>query len=77
VTADDIQAGSDQDKPPLTPANAEPSKKEKIAIRRNRERVERANAIDQKLLSKYLPATANDFLPTTIPGPDNAFIPPA
>jgi hypothetical protein len=61
----------------LTLANAEPSKKEKIATGRNRERVERADTIDQELLSKYLPATANDFLPTTIPGPDDSFIPPA
>ena len=77
ATADDIQADSDQDEPLGTPADTEPSKSEKIAIRRNRERVERADAIDQKLLSKYLPETANDFLPNTIPGPDDNFTPPA
>jgi hypothetical protein len=77
VTADEIQADSDQDEPFLTPANNKPSKTERIAITRNRERVERADAMDQKLLSKYLPATAHDFLPNTIPGPDDAFTPPA
>jgi hypothetical protein len=82
MTADDIQANSDQDKPDqdkplLTPADKELSKTEKIAIRRNQERLKRANAIDQKLLSKYLPASANDFLPNTIPGPDDNFTPPA
>jgi hypothetical protein len=35
ATADSIQANSDQDKPLLTPAEKEPSKTEKIAIRRN------------------------------------------
>jgi hypothetical protein len=66
----------DQDEPFLTPAK-EPSKTKKIAIQQNRERVERADAIDQQLLSKYLPATADEFLPETIPGPDDAFTPPA
>jgi hypothetical protein len=61
----------------LTPANKEPSKTERTTITRNRERVERADAMDQKLLSKYLPATAHDFLSNTIPGPDDAFTPPA
>jgi hypothetical protein len=77
VTAYGIQANSDQDEPLLTSAGKEPLKAEKIAIRRNQERVKRANAIDQKLLSKYLPSTANDFLPNMIPGPDNNSTPPA
>jgi hypothetical protein len=59
----------------LAPVEKEPSETEKIAARRNRERIERADAIDQKLLSKYLPATMNEFLPNTIPGPDDNFSP--
>ena len=40
-------------------------------------RVERADASDHRLTSKYLPAEASEFLPDPIPGPDDGFIPPA
>jgi hypothetical protein len=38
--------------------------------------VVKANAIDHKLTSKYLPKTEDKFLPNKIPGPDDAFTPP-
>jgi hypothetical protein len=49
----------------------------KAADRRNRDRVERAKASEHKLISKYLPMTVDEFLPSKIPGPDDAFRPPA
>jgi hypothetical protein len=48
---------------------------EKIADRRNLDRIERANLSDQNLLSKYLPASVHDFLLNSIPGPDDNFSP--
>jgi hypothetical protein len=75
ATASDIQAESDGEEM-VGPAIAS-TKQEKISERRNRERVEHADAVDQKLLSKYLPATIDEFLPNKIPGPDDSFTPPA
>jgi hypothetical protein len=49
----------------------------KAADRRNQDRVERVNTSDQKLISKYLPMTVDEFLPSKIPGPGDAFRPPA
>jgi hypothetical protein len=69
----DIEAESESEEP-------DPGKKHKsikIADRRNLERVSKADAIDQRLLSKYLPATIDDFLPSIVPGPDDSFVPPA
>jgi hypothetical protein len=34
------------------------------------------DAIDQKLLSKNLPNKMEEFLPNTIPGPNDRFTPP-
>jgi hypothetical protein len=48
----------------------------KAADWRNQDQVERANASDQKLVSKYLlPMTVVEFLPSKIPGPNDAFRP--
>jgi hypothetical protein len=49
----------------------------KVAERRNLKRVSDADAIDHRLLSKYLPETINEFLPNVITGPDDSFVPPA
>ena len=49
----------------------------KIAERRNLKRVSEADACDHRLLSKYLPATIDEFLPPVITGPDDSFVPPA
>jgi hypothetical protein len=71
----DIQADSDQED--LERGNGMITTTQKVGDRRNRDRVERADATDQKLLSKYLPATIDEFLPNKIPGPDDSFVPPA
>jgi hypothetical protein len=75
ATASDIQAESNEEGT-VGPEKAS-TKQERVAERRNRERVERADAVDQKLLSKYLPPTPAEFLPNKIPGPDDSFTPPA
>jgi hypothetical protein len=49
----------------------------KVAERRNLKRVSDADATDHRLLSKYLPATINEFLPNVVTGPDDSFVPPA
>jgi hypothetical protein len=48
---------------------------ERVANRRNLDRIERANISNQQLLSKYLPSSVDDFLPNRIPGPDDSFTP--
>jgi hypothetical protein len=48
-----------------------------VVDRRNRDRAERANATDQKLTSKCTPSSIDKFLPDKVPGPDDAFTPPA
>jgi hypothetical protein len=50
---------------------------ERIADCRNLDRIERANLSDQLLLCKYLPwpVPGAEFLPNSIPGPDNSFTP--
>jgi hypothetical protein len=48
---------------------------ERVADRRNLDRIERANISDQQLLSKYLPSSEDTFLPNRIPGPDDSFTP--
>jgi hypothetical protein len=55
----------------------EAMKQEKVADQRNRDQVEKANMSDQKLASKYLSYSVDDFLPSTIPRPDDALISPA
>jgi hypothetical protein len=70
---DDVVDSEDED---LTP-EGEATEREKVADRRNRDRVEKANASDQRLISKYLPMTVDEFLPNKIPGPDDAFKSPA
>jgi hypothetical protein len=68
-----IEADSDEeDFRPIVEA----TKRETVADKRNRDRVEKANVSDQKLASKYLPCSVDAFLPNTIPGPDDTFIPP-
>jgi hypothetical protein len=69
----DIEAHSDDEE--LEP-EAEPTEKEKVSSRRNRDRIEQANATDQRLTSKYLPCSIDEFLPGEIPGPDDNFVPP-
>ena len=49
----------------------------RVADRRNLARVSKADGVDQKLLSKYLPATIDEFFFSVIPGPDDSFVPPA
>ena len=65
----------DSDADDRAPAG-ETSERETVSARRNRERVNQANAADRKLTSKYLPFDITEFLPNTIPGPDDAFTPP-
>ena len=48
---------------------------ERVADRRNLDPIEQANISDQKLLSKYLPSSEDNFLPNRIPGPDDSFTP--
>jgi hypothetical protein len=75
IRKSDIQAESDEEdpkeegtKPTITRA----------AERRNLTRVSEADAINQKLLSKYyLPEAIDDFIWKPIPGPDDNFTPPA
>jgi hypothetical protein len=68
--------GNDSEEDDCRPVEEETAQ-EKIAVRRNRDRVEQANVTDHKLTSKYyLPSTIDEFLPSKIPGPDDAFIPP-
>jgi hypothetical protein len=69
----DIQADSDHENLEMERGA---SGKEKIADRRNRNRVEQADATDQKIVCKYLPPI-EEFLPSKIPGPDDKFVPPA
>jgi hypothetical protein len=47
----------------------------KAAEQRNLKRVSKADAIDQRLLSKRLPVTVNEFLPDVVAAPDNSFVP--
>ena len=65
----------DSDADDRAPAG-ETSERETVSARRNRDRVNQANAADRKLTSKHLPFDVNEFLPNTIPGPDDAFMPP-
>ena len=67
--------GADSDEEDQRPKEREETTKETTATRRNRDRVDQANVTDQRLTSKYLPKI-DEFLPNTIPGPDDAFIPP-
>jgi hypothetical protein len=67
-----VEDSEDEDPNPVGKETA----RENVAARQNRVQVEQANASDQKLMSKYLPETADEFLPNTIPGPDDAFTPP-
>jgi hypothetical protein len=55
---------------------AEETPQERIADRRNLKRIEKADAAGQKLISKYLPDSIDEFLPACIAGPDDAFTPP-
>jgi hypothetical protein len=56
----------------------ETDKLTKVANRRNLERVDKANEIDQNFLSKHcLPGSIDEFLPNVIPGQDKSFVPPA
>jgi hypothetical protein len=73
----DSQWKSDEDYDPgddLAPANTM-TDIERVANRRNLDRIKRANISDQQLLSKYLPSSVEDFLPNCIPGPDDSFTP--
>jgi hypothetical protein len=54
----------------------EPTEKERAFDRRNRVRIERVNTDEQKLVSKYLPGSVDEFLPNVIRSPDDSFIPP-
>jgi hypothetical protein len=64
---------SDEDN--IAPAG-DTTEQETASARRNRDRVDQANATDQKLTSKYLPFDIDEFLPNAIPGPDDSFTPP-
>jgi hypothetical protein len=68
---DDTSDPDDDLEPPITKITSP----QRIADRRNLARVERANISDQQLISKYLPRTVSDFLPNSIPGPDDIFTP--
>jgi hypothetical protein len=60
----------------LTPLG-ETTERQRVAERRNRNRVKKVKASYQKLISKYLPMTVDEILPNKIPGPGYAFKPPA
>jgi hypothetical protein len=56
----------------------ETDKPKKLADQRNLKRVDKADEIDQSLMSKHhLPESIDEFLPNVIPGPDGSFVPPA
>jgi hypothetical protein len=56
----------------------EADKPTKLADQRNLKRVDKANEVNQSLLSEcYLPETIDEFLPNVTPGPDDSFVPPA
>jgi hypothetical protein len=65
---------SDEDN--IAPAG-DTMERETASGRRNRDRVDQANATDQKLTSKHLPFDIDEFLPNAIPGHDDLFTPPA
>ena len=69
----DIHAQSEDDEPKTDKKKDEPTR---VADRRNLARVSKADGVDQRLLSKYLPATIEEFSLSVIPGPDDSFIPP-
>jgi hypothetical protein len=69
-----IDEGSDPDDD-LVPLLPGMTGHEKIADRRNLDRVERANISEHQFISKYFPKTVSDFLPSSIPGPDDNFTP--
>jgi hypothetical protein len=75
VGLDALENDNDSEDEDLRPEGEE-TEKERVAVKRNRDRVEKANATDHKLTSKYLPKTADEFLPNKIPGPDDTFTPP-
>jgi hypothetical protein len=61
----------------VRPLDAGPSRQESIAIDRNRDRIEKADERDRAtLLSKYLPSSAELFLPPPVEGPEDSFQPP-
>jgi hypothetical protein len=61
----------------VRPLDAGPSRQELIAIDRNRDRIEKADERNQAtLLSKYLPSSAELFLPPPVKGPEDSFQPP-
>ena len=71
----EIGAESDEEQEETLAQEGGTSLKEKVADRRNQLRVERADAIDHRLTSKYLPGDIVNFLPDPIPGPDDNFTP--
>jgi hypothetical protein len=54
-------------------ATAEKSKAQRVANRRNLQRIKTRTRDDEKTLSKYLPNDVNAFLPGTLMGPDDSF----
>jgi hypothetical protein len=68
-----INQDSDTDDDPTPTATM--TEPERIADRRNLDRIDRANLSDQQLLCKYLPSSVTQFLPSSIPGPDDNFSP--
>jgi hypothetical protein len=73
AVASNIQADSDNEE--LLAPVKELTLTEKVAERRSHEQAKRADAIDQKLLSTYLPTTIDNFHPNTIPEPNNSLLP--
>jgi hypothetical protein len=73
VGKSDIEAKSENEAPDGSERNGTTN----VTERRNLQRASKADATDQRLLSKHLPATINEFLPNTVPGPNDNFVPPA
>jgi hypothetical protein len=73
VGKSDIEAEPENE----VPDGSERNRTTNVAERRSLQRVSKADATDQTLLSKHLPATIYEFLPNTVPGPNDNFVPPA
>ena len=56
---------------------AEETRREQLAVRRNEKRLDRANDADSSLLGKYLSCTVDDFLPEVLAGPRDFLVPPS
>jgi hypothetical protein len=62
----------ESDKDNIAPAG-DTTEQETVSAQRDQDRADQANATDQKLTSKHLSFDIDEFLPNTIPGPDDGF----